>query len=73
MRKYHPGCIKVYLLPEEIAVFVTVCKKIGLQLHSQFVDVEGFEEQERSLDILFDLLQTIEDARRGRNDKTERR
>jgi hypothetical protein len=52
---------------------VTVCKKIGLDLHWQFVDVEGFEAQERSLDILFDLLQTIEDARKSRNDKTERR
>ena len=55
--------IDIRLLPEEAKVLICLCKKVGTQLFWHFADVEGFENESRTVDILFDILQTIEEGK----------
>ena len=70
MKKVHLKFITIRLLPEEAKVLQSICRKIGTALYWHFAEVEGFENESRTVDILFDILQTIEEARNNRDAKT---
>lgn len=62
--------IKIYLLPSEAKVLQTFCRKIGTTLYWHFAEVEGFDAEARVVDMLFDIMNTIADAREKENAKT---
>ena len=70
MKKVHLKFITIRLLPEEAKVLQSICRKIGTALYWHFAEVEGFENESRTVDILFDILHTIEEARNNRDAKT---
>lgn len=70
MKKVHLKFITIRMLPEEAKVLQSICRKIGTALYWHFAEVEGFENESRTVDILFDILQTIEEARNNRDAKT---
>ena len=70
MKKVHLKFITIRLLPEEAKVLKLLCQRIGTRLYWHFAEVEGFENESRTVDILFDILQTIEEARNNRDAKT---
>ena len=69
MKKARLDFIEIRLLPEEAKVLSCFCKKIGIQLFWHFADVEGFENESRTVDILFDILQTIEEGKMQKEGK----
>ena len=70
MKKVHLKFITIRLLPEEAKVLKLLCQKTGTMLFWHFNEVEGFENESRTVDILFDILQTIEEARMHQDAET---
>ena len=70
MKKIRLEFVTIRLLPEEAKVLQSICKKTGTTLYWHFTEVEGFENESRTVDIMFDILQTIDEARINQDAKT---
>ena len=69
MKKRRVKFITIRLLPEEAKVLSLFCRKIGTVLHWHFAEIDGFEHEDRTVDILFDILQTIKEAKDKENEQ----